>query len=60
MCKNLFSGQHYALIKIVIIVMMYIFRYASIIVEKPLSTNIFLIDFLDKIIFESTISLVTN
>lgn len=58
--KNLFSGQHYALIKIVIIVMMYIFCSASIIVEKPLSTNIFLIDFLDKIIFGSTIVLVTN
>lgn len=41
MFKNLFSGQHYALIKIVIIVMMYIFRSAYIIVEKPLSTNIF-------------------
>lgn len=59
--KNLFSGQQYVLhCKCVIIVMMHIFRSASIIVEKPLSTNIFLSDFIDKIIFGSTISLVAN
>lgn len=58
--KNLVSGQQYALLKTVIIVMMHIFRSASISVEKPLSTNIFLSDFLDKIIFGSTILLVAN
>lgn len=64
MFKNLFSGQHYALIKIVIIVMMYIFRSAYIIVEKKRKNlcqqTFFLINFLDKIIFGSTVLLVTN